>query len=176
MLPRLEEKIELQLLESFKDTLASDLERKELQTAYMQRKDNLAKLAEEQELGQREKREESIAITPDEIARVIMSVEGDGLSYHTFQDIGRYTVFPEKHWKRMFPGSFFGNYNNDEFQFNNTMGVMTREEGLRITNDLARLRLPSERRVDYSQIMSMETGAQVKEAVLKDEERFMAVQ
>jgi hypothetical protein len=35
-------------------------------------------------MGQREKREESMTITPDEVARVIMSVEGDGLSFHTF--------------------------------------------------------------------------------------------
>ena len=46
VLPRMEEKIELQLLEKYKDSLASHAEKKELQTAYMQRKDNLAKLAE----------------------------------------------------------------------------------------------------------------------------------
>lgn len=177
VLPRMEEKIEMQLLEKFKDSLASEAERKEVHTAYLQRKDNLAKLAEVQELGQREKREESLQIPADEIARVIMSAEGDGLSYHTFEDIGRYTVFPKKHWERMFPDKqFFGNYNSDEFQYNHTFGVMTREEGLRITNDLARLRLPSERSVDYNAILGLETGAQVKEAVLKDEERFFAVQ
>jgi hypothetical protein len=52
---------------------------------------------------------------------------------------------------------------------------MCREEGLRITNDLARLRLPHERKVDYKQILSLETGSAVKEAVLKDEESFFAV-
>lgn len=85
-------------------------------------------------------------IPSDEIGRVIMSAEGDGLSYHTFEDIGRYTVFPKKHWKRMFPEEkFFGNYKNDEFSYNETFGIMTREEGLRITNELSRLRLPHER-------------------------------
>jgi hypothetical protein len=147
-----------------------------LQTAYLQRKDNLAKMAEVQELGSQEKREDSLSISPDEISRVIMSVEGDGLSYHTFEDIGRYTVFPEQHWKRMFPGKMFGNYENDEFQFNETFGIMTREEGLRITNELSRMRLPKERSVDYGEILGFETGTQVKEAVLKDEERFFAVQ
>jgi hypothetical protein len=106
-----------------------------------------------------------------------MSVEGDGLSFHTFEDIGRYTVFPKTHWQRMFPeGQFFGNYQADEFTYNQTFGIMTREEGLRITNDLARMRLPGERKVDYSQILALETGAAVKEAVLKDEESFFAVQ
>ena len=106
----MEEKIELQLLEKFKDTLASDAEKKEVQTAYLQRKDNLAKMAEAQELGQRERREESMTIPAEEISRVIMSVEGDGLKYHTFEDIGRYTVFPQQHMKRMYPDKFFGNY------------------------------------------------------------------
>jgi hypothetical protein len=118
VLPRIEEKIELQLLEKFKDSLHSPAEKKEVQTAYMQRKDNLAKLAEVQELGQRDKREESLVIPGSEVSRVIMSVEGDGLRYHTFEDIGRYTVFPEKHYKRMFPEKFFGNYEKDEFEFN----------------------------------------------------------
>lgn len=146
VLPRIEEKIELQLLEKFKDSLPSEAERKEVHTAYLQRKDNLSKLAEVQELGQRDQREESLQIPSDEIGRVIMSAEGDGLSYHTFEDIGRYTVFPKKHWKRMFPEEkFFGNYKNDEFSYNETFGIMTREEGLRITNELSRLRLPHER-------------------------------
>jgi len=52
---------------------------------------------------------------------------------------------------------------------------MTREEGLHITNDLARLRLPNERKVDYRQIIGFESGSEVKEAILKDEERFFAV-
>ena len=110
------------------------------------------------------------------MGRVIMSAEGDGLSYHTFGDIGRYTVFPKQHWQRMFPGKMFGNYENDEFQYNDTFGIMTREEGLRITNELARHRLPSERKIDYNQILGFETGTAVKEAILNDEERFFAVQ
>lgn len=150
VLPRMEEKIELQLLEKYKDSLSSPAEKKELQTAYMQRKDNLAKMAEPQELGQREKREESLTIHSSEFGRVIMSVEGDGLSYHTFEDIGRYTVFPKQHYQRMFPGKMFGNYEKDEFQYNDTFGIMTREEGLRITNELSRHRLPSERKIDYN--------------------------
>lgn len=172
----MEEKIELQLLEKFKDSLHSVAEKKEVHLAYLQRKDNLSRLSEVQELGQRDKREESITIPGSEISRVIQSVEGDGLSFHTFEDIGRYTVFPEQHHKRMFPEKMFGNYEADEFQYNETFGLMCREEGLRITNDLARLRLPHERKVDYQQILALETGTAVKEAVLKDEERFFAVQ
>lgn len=119
VIPRMEEKIELQLLEKFKDKLPSEAERKEVMTAYMQRKDNLAKMSEPRDLSAREPREESLTMPVDEIARVIMSAEGDGLSYHTFEDIGRYTIFPKQHWERMFPDQeFFGNYHADEFSYN----------------------------------------------------------
>jgi len=145
-------------------------------TAYMQRKDNLARMSEPKELGGREPREEPLQLPVDEIARVIMSAEGDGLSYHTFEDIGRYTVFPKQHQDRMFPDEeFFGNYHADEYTFNKTLGIMTREEGLRVSNELSRMRLPNQRKVDYAQILSLETGAAVKEEVLHDEERFFAV-
>jgi len=78
-----------------------------------------------------------------------MNVEGDGLSFHTFEDIGRYVVFPERHWRRMHPSKFFGQFEKDEFSHNKTFGLMVREEGLRITNELSRLTLPHERNVDY---------------------------
>ena len=103
-----------------------------------------------------------------------MSIEGDGLSYHTVEDIGRYTVFPEKHWKRMFPEKFFGNYELDEFKFNQTFGIMTREEGLRITNELARLRLPHERQLDFNRIIDLDSGTEIRNQILKDEESFFA--
>jgi len=49
IIPQIEERVELQLLEKFKSTLRSDLERKEVEEAYYQRKDNLAKLPEREE-------------------------------------------------------------------------------------------------------------------------------
>lgn len=78
-----------------------------------------------------------------------MTIEGDGISYHTFEDVGRYTVFPDPMFKRMFPSKAFGNLEKDEYAINRTYGVMAREEGLRITNELARLTLPHERKMDY---------------------------
>lgn len=45
-----------------------------------------------------------------------MNVEGDGISYHTFEDIGRYTVFPKGIFNRMFREErCFGTYKDDEF-------------------------------------------------------------
>ena len=126
------------MLENFKDKfLQSDAEKKEVTQAYWQRKDNLAKISTGKDLGLPEKRAETTRVSPDELGRVFVSVEGDGLSYHTFEDIGRYTTFPDNMFKRMFPSKAFGNYEEDEYKWNNTYGIMTREEGLRITNDLA---------------------------------------
>jgi hypothetical protein len=43
----------------------------------------------------------------------------------------------------------FGNYEDDEHEKNETDGIMTREEGLRITMICARLTLPHQRKIDY---------------------------
>lgn len=77
---------------------------------------------------------------------------------------------------RMFPNRrFFGNLDNTEYGYNQTFGVMCREEGLRVTNELARLTLPHERKIDYKQILSYENSKQVKETILKDEQIFMSL-
>lgn len=42
----------------------------------------------------RDPRPQKLRLTRGDMARVIISVQGDGLSYHTQSDIGRYTTFP----------------------------------------------------------------------------------
>lgn len=44
----------------------------------------------------------------DDYWKIIQNIDGDGLRYHTVHDIGRFTVFPKNHFKRMFPGRCFG--------------------------------------------------------------------
>lgn len=65
-------------------------------------------MAENKEHSEVEQRAEQLTISGEEISWVVQTVEGDGLSYHTYEDIGRYTVFPENHFKRMFPSKAFG--------------------------------------------------------------------
>jgi len=55
----------------------------------------------------------------------------------------------------MFPSLYFGRYKEEELERTNTYGIQTREEGLRITNDLSRLTLPHERSVNYAAIARM---------------------
>ena len=155
----------MQLLEKFKLTLKSDLERKEVEAAYLQRKDNLAKIPEKEDPGQPEPKKPELRIHVDEYHNVFQSIHGDGLAYHTYEDIGRYTVFPEQMTKRMLPHVMFGRYREEEYELNQTYGIQTREEGLRITNDLSRLTLPKERSIDYGKIARMQ-NTQVKEEIL----------
>ena len=88
----------------------------------------------------------------DEIRQSILTVDGSGIRYHTFSDIGKYTVFPAQMRKRLFPSKAFGTIDQDECNEIGNIGIMCREQGLRITSDLARLTLPSERKVDYQAI------------------------
>ena len=132
-------------------------------------------MAEDDDVGKRPEKPDRAKVPIDEFGRVISSVDGDGLSYHTFEDIGKYTVFPLRHWKRMFPDECFGNYIKDEYQYNKTYGIMTREEGVRITNELARLSLPKERQFDYTKLLSYE-NTEVKHEVIKDEVKWSAIQ
>ena len=60
---------------------------------------------------EREPKKSETILTKEDIDRAIITVEGDGLSHHTFEDIGRYTVFPKHSFERMFPGGkLFGTY------------------------------------------------------------------
>lgn len=175
VLPKMEEKIELQLLERFKSRLSNEGERKEVMEAYYQRKDNLAKMVEPDDLRVPEAEDPEIEIDAEEILDIITNAEGEGLRYHTHEDIGRYTIFPATHSARMFPSEFIGRYSYNEFELTTTFGLMTREEGLRLTNDLARLTLPHERQVDYLSILKMD-NKEAKHDVIKDESLYIAIQ
>ena len=68
----------------------------------------------------------------------------------------------------MFRRRGFGFLEQQDTEFNNTFGIMTREEGLRLTNDFARLTVPGERHVDYSKIAREFTNYDVKEDVITE--------
>ena len=110
-----------------------------------------------------------MSIPLDELTKVIQNTDGMGLSHHTYEDIGRFTVFPEKHWKRMFPGASFGTLEKDTYARNKTWGVMHREEAIRITNELSKLTLPHERTIDYAEIAKTFSNKQVKEELLQND-------
>mmetsp|Transcript_8449 Transcript_8449/g.14170 ORF Transcript_8449/g.14170 Transcript_8449/m.14170 type:complete len:180 (-) Transcript_8449:1588-2127(-) len=155
VLPLIEDRMEERLLEQYKLSLPSLQLRQEVQNAYEQRRDNLAKVPEREDPGIPEPLKPRLIMPLDEYGRVITNLHGSGIKYHTYHDIGRYTVFPEHMRKRIFPSTMYGRYKSEEFDLNNTLGIQAREEGLRITNDLSRLTLPKDRKVNYARIANM---------------------
>ena len=97
---------------------------------------------------------------------VFSSLHGDGISHHTFADIGKYTVFPEAHYKRMFPSKVFGRIEETETKEVGALAIMTREEGLRLTNELSRLTLPKDRHINYTEIATTLTNVQAKQEIV----------
>ena len=79
----MEEKIELMLLEKFKDRIGNNLEKKEVMQAYYNRKDNLAKMLEPKDNTQMEKREDDMNLEIKDIDKVIRNADGEELSKHT---------------------------------------------------------------------------------------------
>jgi len=110
-----------------------------------------------------------------DLSNIVKSKDGEGISTQNYQDIGSYTVFPDNYWRRMFPRKGFGKLEEEDYTRNKTYGIMTREEGLRITNDLHRITTPGERSLPYSEIAHMGTD-QIKEDVLHDELKYTNLQ
>lgn len=135
--------------------------------AYHMRRENMIKDLPEDDLGAPNDKKRPPAKGRRKMD-MILTQEGDGISHHTYQDIGKYTIFPENHWKRMFPTRTFGKIIEEDYSRNETYGIMTREEGLRLTNEMHRITLPSERNLPFGEIAQW-SNAVVKEEILTDE-------
>jgi hypothetical protein len=182
-IPKMEEGVERRLLVEYIERYSSRADREEIMDAYETRKDNLQKLAEKAddfvsapdptyeemfEFKIKTKKMEPGEL--EDIRNSVHSWDGQGLSYHTYDTIGKYTIFPRSHWKRMFPRDSCGHFDANDFRNNEIFGIMCTEEGLKLTYDLARLTLPKQRNVDYEELIKNRDS--LKE-VLKDEVQFV---
>ena len=77
-------------------TIKNDLERKELHDAYIMRRHRLTRMPEAADLLSDSKSNEPRPrkLPAKEILKTIKTIDGTGIRYHTFSDIGKYTVFP----------------------------------------------------------------------------------
>ena len=75
----------------------------------------------------------------------------------------------------MFPRDSFGRIQQDDFEVTKAYGIMAREEGLRITHEMNKLTLPSQRSIDYGEIAHTLSNRQVKDDLLHDEHSFVAI-
>jgi hypothetical protein len=183
IIPKIEENVERRLLSQYMDTFSSQADKEEILEAYEIRKHNLSKVGEE-EAGFvstpdpdyesiMELKVHRIPYTTDEIEdrkEIICSIDGQGLSYHTYDNIGKYTVFPNGHWRRMFPRESCGRFDINDSINATQHAVMCTEEGLKLTYDLARRTLPNERSIDYESLIK--SSSDLKD-VLKDEVMFV---
>ena len=76
----------------------------------------------------------------------------------------------------MFPSKVFGRIEETETKEVGALAIMTREEGLRLTNELSRLTLPKDRQINYSEIATTLTNVQAKQEIVQNAEAFVAVQ
>lgn len=74
-----------------------------------------------------EKREKKFKVSFKKMIAAIATVDGDGISQHDMTSIGKYTVFPRAHYKRMFPTKSFGRYEETDMARTETYGIMCRE-------------------------------------------------
>jgi hypothetical protein len=191
VLPRIEDSIERRLLQQYISSLHSLEEQNEIISAYEQRKHEISKIegavssssiTNDVDLGEDYDPDlnpmENIKPTilkhsPEKVQELkdtIWSMDGKGVSYHTYDTIGKFTIFPKSHWKRMFPRDSCGLFDNNDFKNNDTYGLMCTEEGLKITYDLSRRSLPSQRKLDYAQLIKNDVDTK---ELLKDEQTFI---
>ena len=74
--------------------------------------------------------------------------------------------------KKIFPRKVFGTIEEDDYVKNETYGIMCREEGLRLTNELHRLTVPGERNIPYGELALLEFIDSHEGAELNDMKHF----
>jgi len=110
VIPQIEARIEERLLHEYMRTIKNDLERRELHDAYMMRRHRLSRMPEEADMLSESKGSapRGRRIDAGEIAKTIKTIDGTGIRYHDYGDIGKYTVFPAQYKQRLFPSGAYG--------------------------------------------------------------------
>eukprot|EP00826_Nyctotherus_ovalis_P032957 TRINITY_DN2656_c0_g1_i15.p1 TRINITY_DN2656_c0_g1~~TRINITY_DN2656_c0_g1_i15.p1 ORF type:complete len:705 (+),score=182.56 TRINITY_DN2656_c0_g1_i15:115-2229(+) len=148
-LHRIQSHIEKRLLDQYLAGQTNAVYAQEIRDAYAQRMRQLKRLKPPQPSAPPYPRHTKFA----EVS-IFNSIDGKGLKYHTFHDIGKYTLFPLHEFRTLFPYGFFGDYEKSEFTYTNTFAIMCREEGLRLAAEYSYRTLPYERRlINYKELM-----------------------
>lgn len=194
VLPRIEDSIERRLLQKYVSTLRNPHEQQEVIEAYEQRKHDLSRVEDSAKHIEAENEDWNQVLlegaeyhqnpyenlkpilekhSPEHVQymkNIIWSTDGKGMSYHTYDTIGKWTLFPKTHWKRMFPRDSCGMFDQNDFKKNETYGLMCTEESLKIAYDLSRRSLPSSRKIDYANLIKSDIDTK---ELIKDEQTFV---
>lgn len=76
------------------------------------------------------------------------------------EQVGTFTVWENEQYDKMFPAQF-GRFKEEERDYHGFSGIMCKEEALRLTSDLARRGLKSQRDIDFEHLLTR-TTAEVK--------------
>ena len=172
IVPKVEDFIESRLLERYKLNLNSE-ETRLVTDVYKLRKHKVYGIKELQLEDQAAEQVEQQAMDVSQIMNLFSSNDGKGLSFHSVDEIGRYTLFPMSHSKENFPSGAYGNY-YEEYKKTNLFSIMCREEGLKLANTFSNITLPSERNVDFEAIIN--NRYHFKSELKKEEVFFMFFQ
>lgn len=110
VIPQIEARIEERLLSEYMRSIPNELERQELFNAYNLRRHRLSKMPEEADLMNTglERKPLGRKVSHSEIMKSITSIDGSGIRYHNYSDIGTFTVFPAQYRHRLFPTKCYG--------------------------------------------------------------------
>ena len=155
VMPKVEDFVESRLLEKFKLNL-DPLEQQLVDDAYMIRKYKANFKRNITETKPMPEKSKNKFIDLNIYKNNIISYQGDGFVYHDYSSIGKYVIFPEDKRNEYFPSGCYGQYMNKEFKKTNILGVMCREDGLKLANTFSYIKTEEERKnlIDYEAIYS----------------------
>ena len=152
VIPKVEDFIESRLLERFKLNLNIE-EEKMVSDVYKMRKHKVYAIKEQVIKDRPIVQEPYKTIDFTQMMSLYTSIDGKGLSYNSYDDIGRYIHFPKADVEELFPFKYYGKYKT-ELDRTGLYSIMIREEGLKLANSFSNVSLPGERNFDYAAIIN----------------------
>lgn len=155
VIPKIESFVEKRLLEKFKMNL-NPKEQVLVDDAYRMRKHLGLKNVIPRPEEARKSEEAHTYFNYELIKDMFSSVNGSGLINHSYDDIAKYTYFPNKLKDELFPFGCYGDYMKLEFEKTKLFSIMCREEGLKLANTFANIQTHEERleKIDFEAILN----------------------
>jgi len=174
--PRIQRHVEKKFLDRYIAEQTDPVYAQQIRDAYQERINRLDKEKPEELVEPEEPFRQKVEPERFSETRLFNSLDGKGFKYHTYHDIGTYTLFPPEQYKKLFPYDFFGDYLKDDYRFTKTFALMCREDGLRLAADFSCRTLPHERNlIDYKELIhkcAKDTRLKGLNELVRDEDYF----
>jgi hypothetical protein len=143
ILPKIEKFIETRLIERFKQGM-SQAEKELVDDVYRLRRHEADLQISKLPIKEATSEEQTDPLVVD-LREITSSVNGTGLKYHTYADIGKYVFFPFEKRNEYFPFGCYGEYMKKEFNLTQLFGIMCREEGIKLAHAFSNIKTHEER-------------------------------